>query len=498
MPFRFSTIILIFIALFGGAIYILHLFNLVTASNEVYARFTALGIFIAGFGFLGWQKARHHRFSWDDIYKNNTLIIVALTVLLVGLFLDRRIGHYMTGVFAGVSLLHLAYTRKFYFPPKFFYFVVGYTLLLLVGTLLGEPSGLRYLDKTLPFYVFPLAFCCFRLSKKNLFDIADVFFKTSIIFLSLCVLYWWFNFLHLDADLTGWIASKTFYHAEMTGWLRQADMLNVMIRNKYELHEFTHFSAYFFVNSWAHYFHPTYVSFTLISGLILGFYLHHKRKAAKRDLILYIVLCFSVIALMQSRIGIVGLFFTLAFTGLYYLKLTFKRRYFVVGIAMYLLLGSAGAFVFKNEISEFKDDDIRDGIRMVTISYIQENFWRGAGMRRERAALEQQAEKIREQLPANIFPNNYYHTIVHAHNQFLGDMVQFGIWGLTALLAMLTAIAHYAIKNRSYLLQMLLGVLLLLMMIDSPLYGQSYRVLAILFFFTAISESVKLKLKNEI
>ncbi len=498
MGIRFPFIVPGITALLGGIIYILHLFGFVTSANEVYARFCALGLFFAGFILLGWKKAKHHRFSWDDIYKNNTLITITLTILLGSLLIDKKAVHCIIGVFAGVSFLHFLYTRKFYPPPQFFYFIIAYALLLLVGTMVSNSTGFRYLDKTISFYAIPLAFCFFSLSKKTLLDIGEIFFKASILFLSLCLLYWWFNFLHLNVNFIDWITGKTHYPVEITGWQEQAKIMNSHWRNIHDWREVKHFSASYFVNSWSYNYHPTYISFTLLSGLIAGFYLYYKRTSSsniiKWDLLLYTGFCFPVIMLMQSRVGFTGLIFVIAATGLYYLKLTFKNKYFAIGLLLYLLLGGAGAYVLKDKIAGFTNDNIRNGIRQVTVSYIQENFWWGSGMRHEQFVLEQQAEKIKEELSGFIYPNNSYHQIVHAHNQFLGDMVQFGIWGLIALAAMLAAIAYYAVKNRSYLLQMLLGITLLLMMIDEPLYGQSYRFLVFLFFFTAINESMKKKL----
>ncbi len=72
-------------------------------------------------------------------------------------------------------------------------------------------------------------------------------------------------------------------------------------------------------------------------------------------------------------------------------------------------------------------------------------------------------------------------------------MVQYGIWGLLVLLMMLGAITYYAIKNRSYLLQMMTCVLILFMMIEEPLYVLDgiIPVLTFLVFFSAFSESKK-------
>ena len=500
MPIRFSAIILIFIALFGSAIYVFHLFGLVTAANEVYVRFIALGIFIAGFGFLGWQKARHHRFSWDDIYKNNTLIIATLTVLLTSLFLYQEISHYAIGIFVGASFVHFLYTRKFYPPNKLFYFVFLYALLLFFRTI-GTEHGFHFPDRTLAFYVLPLAFCFFQLSKDTLLKIAEVFFKTTILFLAICVLYWWYNFLHLDANFIQWITEKTNHLAQMTGWETQAtthhSLENVVTRDT-----LIYYSGYFFVNSWSGFTHPTFVSIILFFGLIVGFYLYYKKNTflsiTKLDLALYIVLCFFVILLMQSRVGIVGFLIIICISSLYYLK--YRTKFFKLGLLLLFVFGSTALYVTDLSESRFTTDETRDVLRQVSVSYIKENFWWGAGFRQERIVLQRQAEKM-ENVLADV-PPHILDTISYSHNQFLGDTVQFGIWGFIVLMAMLVAIALYAIRSRSYLLQMFLCSMFLIMLIDQPLYIQTgiTRFMVFLVFFTAISEPESRKfylIKNE-
>lgn len=494
MPIRFPIIILIFIALFGGLTYIFHLFGLVTPANEVYARFGALGIFIASFAFLGWQEAKNHRFSWDDIYKNNTLIIVSLSAVLASLFLKMEIGFYAIGFFAGASLIHFLYTRKFYPPNRLFYFVFLYAFLMFFGTI-GTERGFHFPDRTLAFYVLPLSFCFFRFSKVVLLKIAEVFFKTAIVFLSICVLYWWYNFLHLDANFVEWITKKTIYSAEMD-WTPQREQI-ARTWGEFALDaNFSLFSAYYYVSSWTYYFHPSFLSLVLFFGLIIGFYLYHQKNIfptiTKFELILYIVLCLFVLLFLQSRVGIIVFLFILIVTGLYYLKL--KTKYFKIGLVIYLLLGCASLLVLNKPMSEFIEDDIRTSYRHLALGYIQDNFWWGGGFDQQRTVLEQQAETMKDTLPYSVYPH-INHPIDYVHNQFLGDMVQFGIWGLLALLLMLFAIARYAIKSRSYLLQMMLLIMVLFMMIEEPLYVQAgiIRFTVFLTFFVAIGEVHKVK-----
>ncbi|MCL2414034.1 MAG: O-antigen ligase family protein [Bacteroidales bacterium] len=482
MHLRFSAVILIFATILAGTIYALHLQGLVTAANEVYARYTAIGLFLASFLILVWQKIKNHRFSWGDFYKNHSLIIVGLTVLLVSLFFRRYFTYYTSTLFIVASLIFFLHSRKFYAPPKFFYFIIAYALLMFFGTI-GTTRGFYFPDHTLRFYLLPLAFCFFNLSQKTLLRIGEIFFKAGIIFLSITVLYWFYNFLHLDADFIKWITGKTGYYAEMVGWKEQA---KYSMQGAYCLKnwaEHTWFSAYFFASTWSHFHHPTANSIVILGVLITGFYLYYQKIITKWELLLYVILALFVIQLLQSRFGLTGFVLLVSFSGLYYLRM--RTKYFNIGLITYILLGGASLLVFGSKVFGFIYDGPRNDLRTVAMAYIRDNFWWGSGYREGPQAMLQQAEKMQDvHLPI----------ATHAHNQFLDDTIQFGILGLIVLVAMLAAIVCYAIKNRSYLLQMWLCVMLLFMWIEA---GMFFTILTFILFFTAITEAERRERLND-
>jgi hypothetical protein len=487
MSIRFPARVLIFTAILGGIIYALHLQGLVIAANEVHARFVATGLFAVGFLLIVWQKAKHHRFSWKDFYGNGTLIIVSLTLLLASIFFSKHLSYYLIGLFVLACFVHVFYTRKIYVPPTFFYFIVAYGLLMFFGTI-GTQKGFRFPDKILSFFVLPLAYCFFNLPKKTLLQVGEVFFKTGVIYLLISVLYWWFNYLHLGADFTTWITGKSGYIAQMIGWESQAGG-NFLWQGPPTKDTPLGYPAYFFVNSWSHFHHPTAKSIVLLGGLITGFYLYYKKDefstVSKWDLLLYTALCLLTIMLMQSRIGVVGFLLIIGITGLYYLKQ--KTNYFKIGLLTCLLFGGIIFAIFNDKITDFTNDDTRKAYRHIAVSYIHENFWWGSGFEQQRLVLEAQAEIMKDELPAIVYPHSE-HPITHVHNQFLDNMVQFGIWGLIVLIAMLAAIAYYAIKNRSYLLATYFCFIFCAMWIEG---GEFIITLIFITFFAAISEAEK-------
>lgn len=486
MTMKFYHIVLIFTVLIAAFIYVLHLLGLVTAANEVYARFFALGIFIVSVFILGIGKAKHHHFSKSDFYKNNTLIIISLTLLLCSLFIFEKISYYFIGFFAFAVLLRAINAKKFYPPPKFVYFIILYALLMLFGTI-STQNGFRFPDSIVSFFVLPAAFCCFQLSRKNLLAIAEIFFKTGVIFLIISILYWWFNFLHLNANFLEWITEKTSYTPQMLGWNKQANIwLSYLYNNVSDLHNVKYFNAYFFITSWSYHFHPTANAIVIIGAMISGFYLLYKKNEfpsiSKWDLTLFIAFCLLAFLLMQSRIAVVGFFVVLSVWSFYFFKL--KTKYFNIFLVIYVLFIAASLIVFNQKVTNFLHDDVRSAYRTIGISYIKEHLLWGGGFNEQQLVLEQQAEKIKDTLPDSVYPHSN-HPIFHVHNQFLGDMVQFGIWGLIALVAMLTSIAYYAIKNRNYLLQSFLCFIFCFMLIEE---GEFIAIFIFIMFFTALDE----------
>jgi hypothetical protein len=247
MPIRFPAIVLIFTAILGGIIYTLHLQGFVTVANEVYARFVAIGLFAVGFLLIAWQKAKHHRFSWGDFGKNDTPVIVSFMLLLVASFVLPRVGDYLVAFVGVAAVVHVCFSRKFYPPTKIYYFIFLYALLMFFGTI-GSEKGFHFPDRTLPFYVLPLSFCFFRFPKETWLKIADVFFKMTIVFTVICILYWWYNFLLLDANFVTWVTGKADYCLEISAE-------NVLCQ-----------SAYLWANKWSGYTHPSVVSFVLFFG----------------------------------------------------------------------------------------------------------------------------------------------------------------------------------------------------------------------------------------
>ncbi|GAB1416247.1 hypothetical protein MASR2M117_16530 [Paludibacter sp.] len=348
-------------------------------------------------------------------------------------------------------------------------------LFLFLGTI-GTQKGFHFPELTYTFIVIPVAFSFFSFSKTLLLKIARIFFRIMLLFLVTGIVYWWYNFLCLDVSFVEWISNKLHFEVNMIGWEEQ-----------FRLSHGNNYSAYFFVNSWAYYAHPSYISLVLFFGLIVGFNLFYKNdntnKVSIVDVTVYILLSTLMIALMQSRIGIVGLVLICAISLLYFIKL--KTKWFKIILPLFLIVG-VGALAFVNyKFSGLIKDEIRNTLNTLAISYFKNHVWWGTGTQEQFIALRSQLEIMKN----DVYPLGF--EPIFTHNQFLGNMVQYGIWGFILLSSILIVFANYAIKHRSYLMQMFLFIIIIFMQIEEPLYIQEgiTRFTVFLTFFVAVIES---------
>jgi O-antigen ligase len=130
-------------------------------------------------------------------------------------------------------------------------------------------------------------------------------------------------------------------------------------------------------------------------------------------------------------------------------------------------------------------DNTRKTDYTLAINYIQNHVLWGCGYQQQTTALREQEEVMKDVLPKILNKKCY------VHNQLLGDMVQFGIWGGLALLALFFGIIFYAIKKRSYPLLMFILTMILFMQIEEPLYRQAgiTRFSVFLVYFVALAQS---------
>ncbi|MDR0763112.1 MAG: O-antigen ligase family protein [Bacteroidales bacterium] len=432
--------------------------NIITAANEPYARLIVQLLFIILSLIIIILEVKKHKFQKSDFFKNNTLIYAGFILLPVSSIFTESVGIAGTTIFITIACLHFFFNLKLYQPNNIMYFIFLYALLLFIGTI-GTPKGFRLPDPTYTFYLLPLSLSLFKINQKTLFRAGHIFFRIMLIYMFCCVIYFIYNFNYLDLSFVDWITQKSSFDENMLDWEKQ--------------------DAYFFVNKWAGYSHPSFISFVLFMGLITGLYLFYKRDFVKTvtsvELFLYVFLCLTTVLLMESRIGVV-VFSSLLIISLIYYSIV-KKEYVIPLSLSAIFFTVSFFFVIDNNLT---NDSLRSDYRKIALNYIERNPYWGCGYHEQQDALDEQialdSVKVRKRLNA-------------VHNQFLGDTVQYGIVGFIVLLTLLVGILFYGIKWRSYPLQMFIFVLILYMMIDEPLYVQTgiTRVTIFFVFFVALT-----------
>lgn len=457
-------------------IYLASLVGWVSIENEPIFRHLLLVIFFLSIGFISYKEIISVYQKPADIISKNIMISFSLAILLIFSILHKKMGNYTSGVFVGVSVVHFFFNRKLYALNRVYYFLFFYAVFLFFGTI-GSSKGFHFPELTISFYLIPLSYIFFSLSKENYIQISRVVFRSFMLFITLSLIYWWYNFLHLDISLYAWISKKLFIEANMIGWEAQTELLKGGFA----------YQAFFFVNSWAYIYHPSYISLTLLFGLIIGLYLFYKNNNLEigidlKEIILFNLFLVAFILLMESRIGVVGYLFTISLSSLYFLKL--KKIYFKFFIITYILVGLVVFYLLDDGTRDFLSDKIRATDFRLALSYIKEHLFWGSGFGDQALALSYQEQISIDTIEVAGNIKSY------THNQFMGNMVQFGIWGLIALIILLAGLGRYAIKQKSYLLQMFLCVVILFMLIEEPLYTQIgvTRFTVFLSFFVAISQ----------
>lgn len=447
---------LIFIALIVGlgTTYLLHNQNLCTIINEPYIRHI-LQVVIAVAGVI--IVLTHFKPSVSDstsIFGNENTVAVALSCLLCATLFNINLIYIAMLTFCMLVLLHFVFRRKLYRPNKLLSGIIIYGILLMTAALVSS-NDFRFPTEITVFFLVPLSFYFFRLSKDNWNSVALVFIRFTMVYMTISIIYWSFNHYYLETDFIHWITHKLSFQAEMIGWEEQFKTM----------YETNYFSAYFFVNSWSGYFHPSYISTVLCSGLVLAFYLFQqnseKTPFSKIELGAYIVLCLTMEALMESRIGIVGVVLIVTSCVVYLSKA--NSKHYKLLIVLLVLSTALILYLFNNSIISFLTDEVRTIYRNLSYEYISQHPWWGTGY-------GQQSDVLNALMKQNYPESPYvYMPIPYVHNQFLGNMVQFGVWGALALSLLFIVLTIQAFKNKDFYLLLYLGFYFLFMMIEEPL-----------------------------
>ncbi len=394
-----------------------------------------------------------------NLFTLKNFLILSIILSLILSITKPNIAYQSAGIFVFFAFLYFLKERKLYAFNKVYIFLYLYALLQLIGSFFNG-SPFQFPEKIYSFLIFPVAYCFFHFEKQTYLRILRVVFRVILVYISITIVFWIFNVEVYDASIKEWVTTKM----AIDGYITTYDLIGF----------------------WSLYHHPSYISLVLLSTLIAGLYLYFKKdKLAYVSLFEIIVFSLSLLILelaFESRIGVLETVLVIIVSVFYYMKL--KHSYVKLSIFALILLGSAFLVVQNDKFESLRNDNVREIDYTLAINHIQDNFWWGTGTGKQKEALEYQQE-IMKDLPSAHKVKTY------VHNQFLGEMVQFGITGLVVLIIVLIGLVYYSLKTRNYLLQMLMFVYILFMLIEEPFYVQPGISRFIVFFalFVAIGES---------
>lgn len=420
--------------------------------------------FTIGFVVLGAVELGGKGNDWRRLFSVRGALIFSLISSLVFSVFHFMIGAYFSGLFVLSALLYLYKNRQLYAINTIYIPLFCFATLRIIGVIFSE-APIGAIDKTISFFVLPLSYSFFRLQNATLLRILKLFFRSLGVYMTVSFAFWFCNLYLLGISPIEWIAM-----------------------GKVELFGSSGFNC---VVGWCGYSHPSYISLILLPAMLSGFFLWYNKEVRCFEVSIFVIGVLLIELAMASRIGVIATFFLITLSLLYYTYLK-KRRYLKYCLTTAMLLVATIFVVGGEKITEQIKDQRRSIDRRLAMDYISNHFWWGIGTGRQDIALEQGEKKLADTLPKRevILPKTF------THNQYLGDMVQFGIWGLVGLTAILLTLGVYAFRQQDYLLQTFLAFYMLFMTIDEPLYVQEgiTRFLVLLTFFVALTHSNRQKI----
>ncbi len=232
------------------------------------------------------------------------------------------------------------------------------------------------------------------------------------------------------------------------------------------------YKPYEIVYAWNIFNHPTYTAFSLCFGLVLYFFYTKRGDFSLLELIFYSIAIAWLSLITQSRVMLV-MWLMINSAGVVYLLKRRKSR--LVVAAIFVLVAVFSAIAFRTQVMSFIADPVRKMHYQVAMQAISENGLQGTG-------LGGMTKYINWQNPLYIGFLEETFTHAHPHNQFLGDLMQSGVLGLLVTLVIVFYLIYIGVRQRSWIVLGTTAILLLLMMIEMPMfYGHGlYFVVLIL------------------
>ncbi len=393
---------------------------------------------------------------------HSKLLILGISLFVVSLNFNLHFNYIFTIVFGVCILIDFVFGRKFYKPDTlhilfFIYATINALSLFWTNDL---KSGFYWLKLQMAFIYFPLAFCLFRPDRKQ-FDITLIsIFRWMIVFAVLSV----------------------------GSWILQSRALGIPLSEAFVMQKHMFLGIYQpfdIVFAWSNFYHPTFISITLMLGLSIGWYYTLRNKVTGYELAFYIVIVLLMAILTQSRFMIVAWLLVNILFVVYMLQIKPKLQRVVI-VIITLIAVFALAF-YPDKIKNFFSDTVRIAHYKAAFEAIEDNQFWGTGLGGMTKYINENNTIYQHIKDAHIIsvigniPKNEQElsTLIkgisldfigsNPHNQFVGDLMQTGILGLLSILSIIIYVLYLCVRQKNQLLFCFFSIFFLLMLIEMPL-----------------------------
>ncbi len=401
---------------------------------------------------------------WKKLSFNKKTLLYGISTLLIAFFFRINTNYVFSVVFAASSIFYALKQKKIYKPALFQLIFIGYFLIQVVSLFWSTniPYGIRLLGHYSPLVASALLFSLFRLHRKDFDVIFLVLLRISIVFITI--------------SLCSWFLQARFMHFEL--------LPDTLLKKFYGIAVL----PYKLTFAWSDFFHPTYIGYVALFSLIIAwYYLFRADTENKIEIPEFIFLIFTMFLLFLytgSRFIFLGWIIVNALGVLYLL-----RNHKIWFLAVFLLFFVIALFItikYSDSIISFFTDPLRSAHYTAAFQSIKENTWHGTGIGGLTKYINYQySAYVPLQLPPE-FPH------IHPHNQFLGDLMQTGIFGLSGIIMLVAYLFYISLKSKNWLLFAFLILSLFLMMIEMPLIYEKGALI-----FTVIVSLLMQWKKNE-
>lgn len=365
---------------------------------------------------------------------------ILLALLILTLPFSPKLGNYLLILLSIVAVLIYRVWRTPHHLPRFLYFLILCYLVRILWLIPADDFryGLRTLETELPLAALPLIFVFVSLSQGATRRLSDT--------------YVWMAFLMMVYSF-----ATLFYYiqnSEYTIW------------NYWETHFITA-QYYSMLNmlSWS-YAHYSFLSLIVIYGLNLLVFRKKKHRLFIVFMCIYALLAWAFIIVAGSLAGMVimGGCYTVYILIWIYTRWGSRPVAALAAAAMAILVTLLATIELPDRLSQL--DPQRSQFFRVAYDAWLDRPLVGYGTGSQKSIIQDVDRAETLGIPRNTYSGKEAN---HPHNQFLTDLLQFGLIGTFPLVLFLTFSIHSSIKTRNWALLLTVLTAFAAMMVESPI-----------------------------